>query len=361
MRTDAERATLRGLDIEVEREDNKVSKFRRRRRAAHHRRLGAAGRTPIGVGFNEDGPARGLRLRERFMRERTKLSCIRRTHHDRRRDHRSQPFKRAHPRPFRGYHGICSWLRDTRLEVTLLRLTGARRNRCACRREDEVGICVPISVIIPVLNAAHTLPAAIASVACADEIIVVDGGSNDESVPLAQAAGARVIVAERGRGTQLAAGARAARNLWRLFLHADTQLAPGWAPLARGFCTSGAERAATFRFALDDRSWQARALEQAVDWRTRWLGLPYGDQGLLIHRDLYEALGGFSPIPIMEDIDIVRRIGRQRLVQLDHRAVTSAVRWRTRGWLAQSLRNQFCLALYFAGVAPARIRQIYES
>lgn len=263
--------------------------------------------------------------------------------------------------PLRGYHGFCSWLREARLEVTIATAHWRARNRRACRREDETGIYVPISVIIPVLNAAHSLPAAIASVACADEIIVVDGGSKDESVQLARAVGARVIFAERGRGTQLAAGARAARNLWRLFLHADTQLAPGWAPLVRDFCTSGAERAATFRFALDDRSWQARVLERAVDWRTRWLGLPYGDQGLLIHRDLYETLGGFSPIPIMEDIDIVRRIGRERLVQLDHRALTSAVRWRTRGWLAQSLRNQFCLALYFSGVAPARIRQIYES
>ncbi|HCK84041.1 MAG TPA: glycosyl transferase family 2 [Hyphomonadaceae bacterium] len=220
---------------------------------------------------------------------------------------------------------------------------------------------MPISVIIPALNAALSLPTAIASVACADEIIVVDGGSSDGSAQTAAAAGARVISAARGRGTQLAAGARAARNDWRLFLHADTQLAPGWAPLVRDFSKAGADRAATFRFALDDASWQARALEQTVDWRTRWLGLPYGDQGLLIHRDLYEALGGFRPVPIMEDIDIVRRIGRARLIQLDHRAVTSAIRWRRRGWLRQSLQNQFCLALYFAGVTPERIRQIYES
>lgn len=219
---------------------------------------------------------------------------------------------------------------------------------------------MPISVIIPALNAAFSLPATIASAACADEIIVVDGGSNDESAQIATAAGARVISAARGRGTQLAAGARAARHDWRLFLHADTRLAPGWAPLVREFSKAGSDRAATFRFALDDASWQARALERAVDWRTRWLGLPYGDQGLLIHRDLYEALGGFRPMPIMEDVDLVRRIGRSRLVQLDHHAVTSAIRWRRRGWLRQSLRNQFCLALYFAGAAPERIRQIYE-
>lgn len=242
-----------------------------------------------------------------------------------------------------------------------MRLTDLSRNQPAYGCEDETGIYVPISVIIPVLNGAHSLPAAIASVACADEIIVVDGGSSDESAATAANAGARVISAARGRGTQLAAGARAARNDWRLFLHADTRLAPGWAHLAREFSNAGARRAATFRFALDDASWQARVLERAVNWRTRWLGLPYGDQGLLIHRDLYEALGGFRSMPIMEDVDLVRRIGRARLIQLDHDAVTSAVRWRRRGWLGQSLRNQFCLALYFAGIAPERIRQIYES
>jgi hypothetical protein len=123
---------------------------------------------------------------------------------------------------------------------------------------------------------------------------------------------------------------------------------------------STGERAAAFRFALDDGAWQARALEALVSVRAKAFALPYGDQGLLIHRSLYLAVGGYHPLPIMEDVDFVRRLGRKRIVVLEHEAVTSADRWRRRGWFAQSLRNQYCLALYLAGASPERIRKIYE-
>jgi hypothetical protein len=110
---------------------------------------------------------------------------------------------------------------------------------------------------------------------------------------------------------------------------------------------------------LDDPAWQARLLERAVALRVRWLRLPYGDQGLLISRALYEAVGGYHPLPLMEDVDLVRRIGRGRLRVLDVAAVTSAERWRRDGWLGRSLRNLSCLALYTLGVSPERIARLY--
>ena len=118
-------------------------------------------------------------------------------------------------------------------------------------------------------------------------------------------------------------------------------------------------RAAAFRFVLDDRSPQARRLERRVAWRCRRLALPYGDQGLLISRELYSSIGGFRPLQIMEDVDIVRRIGRARLVMLETCAVTSATRWQREGWRRRSLRNLSCLMLYAAGVPPRLIAKAY--
>lgn len=244
--------------------------------------------------------------------------------------------------------------------VTEHATASASRNRRPRRSEAELGTCVSVSIIIPALNAGGSIGATLASAAGVDETIVVDGGSNDATVAAAEAAGARIIAAARGRGRQLAAGAAAARGEWLLFLHADTVLAPGWLKVARAHMSSAHGTAAVFRFALDDASWQARLLERGVDLRTRWLGLPYGDQGLLIDREFYDRLGGYRPIPIMEDVDLVRRIGAKRLVQLKCVATTSAARWRRRGWMRQSLSNQVCLGLYVLGVAPERIQRLYE-
>lgn len=221
-------------------------------------------------------------------------------------------------------------------------------------------MAIRISIVIPALNAARALPATLAAVTNADEIVVVDGGSNDDTVECARGSGALVIRAPKGRGAQLSAGAAAARYDWLLFLHADTVLAPGWRKTCERFATSTADRAGSFRFALDDSAWQARVLERLVSWRSHLLGQPYGDQGLFIHRTLFDAIGGYREMPLMEDVDIVRRLGRARLTIMPHQAVTSAERWRRNGWLAQSLRNQVCLLLYLIGVSPARIRTIYE-
>jgi hypothetical protein len=120
-----------------------------------------------------------------------------------------------------------------------------------------------------------------------------------------------------------------------------------------------AQQAGYFRFALDDAAPEARRLEAMVAWRCQWLGLPYGDQGLLIGRDFYQALGGFEPIPLMEDVALIRRIGRKSLVALPADFITSAEKWRRDGWYARSARNLFCLSLWFVGVAPDRIARVY--
>ncbi len=218
-----------------------------------------------------------------------------------------------------------------------------------------------LSIIIPTLNAARDLRRTHNTLSTADEVIVVDGGSMDGTQAIAQEIGARLFSGDPGRGRQLMVGAAQANSEWLLFLHADTRLEEGWATEAKAFMAdpANAMRAGVFRFALDSGAPQARRLEALVSWRTRMLKLPYGDQGLLISRAFYVALGGYRPLPLMEDVDLVRRIGRRNVIPLAARAVTSAQRWERDGWLRRSARNLFCLGLYFTGVSPTVLRRLY--
>jgi len=223
-----------------------------------------------------------------------------------------------------------------------------------------------LAVVIPARDAAATLGASLRALEEARErfalrVTVVDGGSRDATAGIARKLGAEVIESRPGRGTQLAAGAGTSDSDWLLFLHADTVLAPGWSAEALRFARApkNARRAAAFRFVLDDESGAARRIESFVAWRCRALGLAYGDQGLLLSRRFYEALGGFRPIPLMEDVDMVRRITRKRLAILESAAVTSAARYRAEGYLSRGLRNLACLALFFAGIPPKLIARLY--
>jgi hypothetical protein len=146
-----------------------------------------------------------------------------------------------------------------------------------------------------------------------------------------------------------------------LFLHADCRLGRGWEAAVAGFLAApeATGRAGYFDFALDDAAPAARRLEQIVAWRCRVLALPYGDQGLLISRSLYRAVGGFAPLPLMEDVDLVRRLGRGRLARIGARCLSSPKRYRRDGYWRRPLRNLFCLSLYFAGVRPDRIARLY--
>jgi rSAM/selenodomain-associated transferase 2 len=216
-----------------------------------------------------------------------------------------------------------------------------------------------ISAIIPALNAAGTLPATLNALGPLHEIVVADGGSGDGTARLARNAGARVIEAARGRGSQLAAGIAAATGDWLLLLHADTCLTEDWREAAAAHIRDNPDKAAYFRFALDSDDRRARRLERLVAWRCRILALPYGDQGLLIHRDTLRRAGGMRTLPLMEDVDLIKRIGRSRLVGLTAAAVTSAAKWERDGWYHRSCRNLVCLALWHLGVPPGRIARIY--
>lgn len=222
-----------------------------------------------------------------------------------------------------------------------------------------------LAVIIPALDAAATLAPTLDSLAGENapprRVVVVDGGSSDQTAAIAEARGATVLRAARGRGVQLDEGARATSRPWLLFVHADTALERGWSAEIARFIDdpANADRAGYFRFALDHASVSARRLEAVVAWRCRVIGLPYGDQGLLMSAEYYRALGGFRPLALMEDVDMARRIGRARLVALEARAVTSAGRYRAAGFLLRSARNLSCLTLYFLGVPTGLIARLY--
>lgn len=221
-----------------------------------------------------------------------------------------------------------------------------------------------LSVVIPTLNAAGTLDRTLSALAAGgrgDEIVVADGGSADGTREIAVAHGARIVAGARGRGPQLAAGAAAAAGDWLLFLHADTVLPRDWRAVVDRFCAdpANADRAGYFRLRLDSAARAARRVERLAAWRARVLGLPYGDQGLLVARALYDAVGGHPPLVLMEDVALARRLGRRRLVALPADALTSAARYRRDGWWLRPARNLLCLALYFAGLPPHLIRRLY--
>jgi rSAM/selenodomain-associated transferase 2 len=224
-----------------------------------------------------------------------------------------------------------------------------------------------LSIIIPTLNEGGNIGATIdalkkGGIRCRYDIIISDGGSTDATIEEARIRGADIIESEPGRGIQLAAGGRQAKGAWLLFLHADTELGPGWYDEADLFMNDEANfrHAAVFSYLLDDDSPAANVLEAIVNFRTWALALPYGDQGLLISRAFYRDMHGYAPLKIMEDVEIIRRIGRARLHVFKTCAVTSADKYRRDGYLFRPLKNIFCLALYFLGLPSRLIAKIYR-
>ena len=231
-----------------------------------------------------------------------------------------------------------------------------------------------ISVVIPTSNAAPSLPATLAALQSGresgliGEVLITDGGSEDETKAIAEAAGAKVLRGAQGhgghgsRGGQLQRGAVAAVGDWFLFLHGDTVLADNWLFAVEAFIAdqNNNARAAAFRFALDDPDPKARRLEKIVAWRCAKFGLPYGDQGLLMSRQFYGKVGGYRDLPLMEDVDLVRRIGRKRLAMLPIAATTSARRYREGGYGLRPARNLLCLSLYFLRVPPKYLVKLYK-
>ncbi len=214
-----------------------------------------------------------------------------------------------------------------------------------------------LSIVIPTLNAATSLRDTLdACRALNAEIIICDGGSQDHTCDIAISSGAIVVTSDPNRGEQLASGAAAASGEWLLFLHADSVPENGWHEFINDFINAKGTkfRAGVFQFKLDDPTKQARRIEWWANLRTRILRLPYGDQGLLISRAYYEGLGGFRPLPLMEDVDFIRRIGRSGLIIFPCAITTSSVRYQRGGYWSRPIKNLCLLSLYYLGV-PAKV------
>jgi rSAM/selenodomain-associated transferase 2 len=230
-----------------------------------------------------------------------------------------------------------------------------------------------LTIVIPTLNAEAGLPSCLDALMPAvvsgllRQVVIVDGGSQDHTLDIAEHAGADVVqVSPPGRGRQLAAGADAARHPWLLFLHADTVLAEGWDREAAAFMerVDRGQRppaAASFRFTLDDLGLAPRIIEWGVRVRCTLLRFPYGDQGLLIPRALYRQIGGYRDLSLMEDVDIVRRLERGQRISLRSEAVTSAIRYKRDGYALRTLRNLACISLYRLRAPLPVIERVYRA
>lgn len=229
-----------------------------------------------------------------------------------------------------------------------------------------------ITVIIAAHNSEHTLgptlaalvPAAIDGVV--RQVIVVDAASTDQTATIADLAGADVVAGRPGRGGQLAQGAARARFPWLLFLSADTVLEEGWERSATAFMRSvdmgvRPPAAGAFAFRIDDNGFKPRLLERLFQMRCKLSPMPYGDQGLLISRQLFDAVGGYQDLPVLEDVDLARRLGRRRLAMLDAQAIASSELYRRDGYLLRSMRNQICHVLFGLGIPINVIARLYRA
>ena len=220
---------------------------------------------------------------------------------------------------------------------------------------------------VPTLDEERRLPRLLARLASgapddrADVVVVADGGSADRTRALAEDGGCLVVDAERGRGAQLAAGARRLDTALLLFLHADCLPEPGALAALRRALSGGTLVAAGMRQRVDAQGLFYRLVERAADRRTA-RGVVLGDAGLCARRDAYERAGGFAPLPLFEDVELCRRLRALGRVGLVREATlrVSARRWRAEGALRCTLRNRILWLAHAAGVPPRRLARLYR-
>ncbi|MHC4081034.1 MAG: TIGR04283 family arsenosugar biosynthesis glycosyltransferase [Planctomycetota bacterium] len=215
-----------------------------------------------------------------------------------------------------------------------------------------------VSVVIPARNEASVIGAAIdrAGEEAHGEIIVADGGSTDGTAAVAEARGARVVGSEPGRGRQMNRGAAAATGDVLLFLHADTLLPAGYEKHVVSVLQQDGVSAGAFELSIDAPHRSLRVIERAVNWRSRLLGMPYGDQAIFVEAAMFRRAGGFPDVGAMEDFELVRRLRRSgRVAIAPAQVVTSARRWLGCGVWRTTALNQLCVAAYLMGVPADRI------
>lgn len=220
-----------------------------------------------------------------------------------------------------------------------------------------------ISVVIPAWNEAAHLGPVLERVrqGAPHQVIVVDAGSTDGTVALARSLGATVLGSKPGRARQMNAGAALATGGALIFLHADTLLPAGWYDTVSGILQRPGNVAGAFAFGITGNFPGRRFVEWTTNVRSRWFQNPYGDQTQFIRRALFEELGGFADLPIMEDYELnqrLRRLGRVATAQTT--AITSGRRWKRLGVVRTTLTNTVMVAGFHLGVRPQRLARVYR-
>jgi rSAM/selenodomain-associated transferase 2 len=224
-----------------------------------------------------------------------------------------------------------------------------------------------LSIIIPVLNEAYIINSTLMHLQNMKgdfrvEMIIVDGDSGGSTLAAVTAAGAKKIKAPRGRGCQMDRGARQANGEILLFLHADIVLGRQALFQIVNTCRRQDVAGGAFSLKIDSPKPVFRLIERAVSIRSRLTKIPYGDQAIFIKKTIYDNIGGFRDIPLMEDVDLMRRLKKSgsRIVVLPDMALTSPRRWEKEGVLYCTLRNWLLITLYLSGVAPERLVKFYR-
>ena len=227
----------------------------------------------------------------------------------------------------------------------------------------EEGDLSRASVVIPALNEAEHITATLASVLAGRprEILMVDGGSTDDTIQLARESGATVVTSPPGRARQMNAGTAQATGNVLVFLHADSLLPRDWLEVICDTLRNTGVAGGAFGFRVAPDFPGSRILESATNLRSRWFQKPYGDQALFMKRSLFEELGGFADLPIMEDYEFIGRLKKQgRIVTTSERVSTSARRWRRLGLLKATLINALVIAGYHLGISPTSLASLYQ-